>query len=125
MFINTYYPPNVPSAGRCYSLGQVIRNAVESWANGARVAVIASGGLSHFVVDEDLDRRVLSAIAQHDAGGLCSLSRRQLRSGTSEILNWVTAAGALAGLTPTVIDYVPGYRSPAGTGAGMAFVQWE
>ncbi len=125
VFINTYYPPNVPSAGRCYSLGQVIRNAVESWANGARVAVIASGGLSHFVVDEDLDRRVLSAIAQHDAGGLCSLSRRQLRSGTSEILNWVTAAGALAGLTPTVIDYVPGYRSPAGTGAGMAFVQWE
>ena len=51
--------------------------------------------------------------------------RAQLRSGTSEILNWITAAGALEGLAARVIDYIPGYRSPAGTGAGMAFVLWE
>ncbi len=125
VFINTYYPPNVPSAGRCYSLGQVIRRAVESWPSSARVAVIASGGLSHFVVDEELDYRVLSGISRPDAGILTSLPRAQLRSGTSEILNWVSAAGALEGLTATIIDYVPGYRSPAGTGAGMAFVQWN
>jgi hypothetical protein len=125
VFINTYYPPNVPSAGRCYSLGQVIRRAVESWDAGARVAVIASGGLSHFVVDEVLDHRVLAGITQPDAGLLTSLSRAQLRSGTSEILNWITAAGALEGLAARVIDYIPGYRSPAGTGAGMAFVLWE
>ena len=124
VFINTYYPPNVPSAGRCYVLGQVIRCAVERWPSNARVAVIASGGLSHFVIDEDLDRCVLSGIAQHDAGILRSLSRARLRSGNSEILNWVAAAGSLEGLAATVIDYVPGYRSPAGTGAGMAFVQW-
>jgi 3-O-methylgallate 3,4-dioxygenase len=124
VFINTYYPPNVPSAGRCYLLGQVIRRAVENWASSARVAVIASGGLSHFVVDEDLDRRVLCGIAQQDAGVLSSLSRAQLRSGNSEILNWVSAAGSLEGLAATVIDYVAGYRSLAGTGAGMAFVQW-
>jgi 3-O-methylgallate 3,4-dioxygenase len=125
IFINTYYPPNVPSAGRCYSLGQVIRGCVRDWDPAARVAVIASGGLSHFVVDEDLDRRVLNGITQHDPGALCSLSREQMRSGTSEILNWITAAGALESLPATVIDYIPGYRTPAGTGAGMAFVQWE
>ncbi len=125
VFVNTYYPPNVPSAARCFGLGRAIRRAVQSWEAGARVAVIASGGLSHFVVDEQLDRRVLSAIKGNDAGALGSLSRAQLRSGTSEILNWVAAAGALEGLTATVIDYVPGYRSPAGTGAGMAFVQWD
>ncbi len=125
VFINTYYPPNVPSAGRCYSLGQVIRRGVESWESGARVAVIASGGLSHFVVDEDLDRRILSGITDRDAGILGSVSRKQLRSGTSEILNWIAAAGALESLRAAVIDYVPGYRSPAGTGAGMAFAQWE
>ena len=124
VFINTHYPPNVPSAGRCYGLGQVIRRAVENWACSARVAVIASGGLSHFVIDEDLDRRVLWGIAQQDAGALGSLSRAQLRSGNSEILNWVSAAGSLEGLAATVIDYVAGYRSLAGTGAGMAFVQW-
>ncbi len=125
VFVNTYYPPNVPSASRCYALGQAIRRGVASWDDDARVAVIASGGLSHFVVDEQLDRRVLSAITGNDAVALGSLSRAQLRSGTSEILNWVAAAGALEDLTATLIDYVPGYRSPAGTGAGMAFVQWD
>jgi 3-O-methylgallate 3,4-dioxygenase len=125
VFTNTYYPPNVPSAGRCYALGRLIRRAVESWQSTSRVAVIASGGLSHFVVDEDLDRWVLAGITKHDAGMLSSLSRAQLRSGTSEILNWVTAAGALEDMAATVVDYVPGYRSLAGTGAGMAFVLWE
>jgi hypothetical protein len=125
IFVNTYYPPNVPSARRCHALGQVLRDAVESWPGDARVAVIASGGLSHFVVDEQLDRTVLSALEMRDADALGSLSREQLRSGTSEILNWVTAAGALEDRPATVIDYVPGYRTPAGTGAGMAFVYWQ
>ncbi len=53
------------------------------------------------------------------------IPRDKLRSGNSEILNWVTAAGALEGLTPTIVDYVPGYRTPAGTGTGMAFARWE
>lgn len=125
VFVNTYYPPNVPSARRCHALGRVLRDAVESWRSDARVAVIASGGLSHFVVDEELDRAVLSGLERHDADALGALSRDQLRSGTSEILNWITAAGALENLPATVIDYVPGYRTPAGTGAGMAFVYWE
>jgi Catalytic LigB subunit of aromatic ring-opening dioxygenase len=125
VFINTYVPPNVPSAGRCYRLGQVIGQAVKSWPQDARVAVIASGGLSHFVVNEDLDRRVLDALVAGDAAPLCAIPRGQLRSGTSEILNWIAAAGALEGLRASVADYIPGYRSPAGTGAGMAFVYWE
>ena len=124
VFVNTYYPPNVPSAARCYDLGAAIRAAVLSWPAPARVAVVATGGLSHFVVDTALDRRVLTAIEQGDPGALRSLTRRQLRSGTSEILNWIVAAGALAGRPATVVDYVPGYRTPAGTGAGMAFAHW-
>lgn len=125
VFVNTYYQPNVPSAARCYGLGQVVRRAVESWDSGARVAVIASGGLTHFVIDEELDRRVLAGITDRDPGLLTSLSRAHLRSGNSEILNWVAAAGALEGLAATAIDYVPGYRSPAGTGTGMAFAYWN
>jgi hypothetical protein len=125
VFINTYYQPNVPSAARCHGLGRVIRTAVDCWDARARVAVIASGGLTHFVIDEDLDRQVLSGITRNDAGLLTSLPRARLRSGNSEILNWVAAAGALEGLTATAIDYVPGYRSPAGTGTGMAFACWD
>ena len=125
VFVNTYYPPNVPSATRCYQLGRALRRAVESWPGAARVAVIASGGLSHFVVDEDLDHRVLDGLTSRDASVLGSLPRDQLRSGNSEILNWVAAAGALEHLAATVLDYIPGYRTPAGTGAGMAFARWE
>jgi hypothetical protein len=125
VFVNTYYQPNVPSAARCYGVGQVIRRAVEGWDSGARVAVIASGGLTHFVIDEDLDRRVLAGITQRNPALLTSLPRANLRSGNSEILNWVAAAGALEGLAATEVAYVPGYRSPAGTGTGMAFAYWD
>jgi 3-O-methylgallate 3,4-dioxygenase len=125
VFVNTYYPPNVPSAARCHDLGQALRRAVESWPQDARVAVIASGGLTHFVIDEELDRRVLDCITAKDAAGLRAIPRARLRSGNSEILNWVAAAGALGGLTPTVLDYIPGYRTPAGTGTGMGFAYWN
>lgn len=125
VFINTYYPPNVPSAARCHALGRELRRAVESWEPEARVAVIASGGLTHFVIDEALDRAVLDAIAAKDAAALSGIPRGKLRSGNSEILNWITAAAALEGLEPHVVDYVPGYRTPAGTGTGMAFAYWD
>jgi hypothetical protein len=125
VFVNTYYPPNVPSAARCYALGQAIADAVRSWPGPARVAVVASGGLSHFVIDERLDRGVLDGIARGDADALRAIPRDHLRSGNSEILNWVTAAGALASLQATVLDYVPGYRTPAGTGTGMGFAYWK
>jgi len=125
VFVNTYYPPNVPSAARCFALGRELRRAVEAWESDARVAVIASGGLTHFVIDETLDRGVLDAIAAKDAAALAGIPRGKLRSGNSEILNWVTAAGVLEGLAPTIVDYVPGYRTPAGTGTGMAFARWE
>jgi hypothetical protein len=125
VFVNTYYPPNVPSAARCHDLGLALLRAVESWPRDARVAVIASGGLTHFVIDEELDRQVLDCIAAKDAAGLRAIPRASLRSGNSEILNWIAAAGALDRLTPAVIDYVPGYRTPAGTGTGMAFACWN
>jgi hypothetical protein len=125
VFLNTYIPPNVPSAERCYRLGQAIARAVRSWPEDIRVGVVASGGLSHFVIDEALDRRVLDALVSGEPEPLTTLPRKLMRSGTSEILNWVAAAGALEELHASVVDYVPGYRSPAGTGTGMAFVHWE
>lgn len=125
LFVNTYYPPNTPSAARAYRLGQTAAQAISSWDTDARVVVIASGGLSHFVVDEDLDRRFLDGIASGDPRILGSFTRRQLRSGTSELLNWIIAAGAGEKLQPRVLDYLPGYRTPAGTGCGLAFAHWS
>jgi aromatic ring-opening dioxygenase catalytic subunit (LigB family) len=124
LFINTYYPPSQPRPRRCYSLGQAVRRAVESFAGEARVGVLASGGLSHFLVDEEFDRAVLEACAEKNAAFLQRLPRNKLMGGSSEILNWVALAGAVQHLDITWFDYVPGYRTPAGTGTGMSFAAW-
>jgi hypothetical protein len=125
VFLNTYFPPNQPTPRRCYRLGQAIRAAVEAFPGERRVGVLASGGLSHFTVDEALDRAVIRALAERDAAALQSLPREKLNSGSSEIRNWICAAGALEHLTLDWWHYLPGYRTPAGTGTGMCFASWQ
>jgi len=125
VLVNTYFPPNQPTAARCYAFGQAIRRAVESWDDGSRVAIAASGGLSHFVIDEELDQRVLEAFRARDSARLAAIPQEELMSGTSEIRNWVVVAGATEHLELEVLDYVPTYRSPAGTGCGMGFARWS
>lgn len=122
--VNTMYPPNIPSPARCYDFGVALGQAIHSWPGERHVAVIVTGGLSHFVVDESLDRYVLDALHTDDVKALRGLPMLKLQGGTAEILNWVIAAGALRGLAMTTIDYVPAYRSEAGTGVGMGFALW-
>jgi Catalytic LigB subunit of aromatic ring-opening dioxygenase len=124
LFLNTYFPPNQPRPRRCYALGQAVRHAVEAYPGNARIGIIASGGLSHFLVDEDFDRAILKACADKDAAFLANLPRNKLQSGSSEILNWVGVAGACEQLDLTWFEYVPGYRTPAGTGTGLSFASW-
>src|SRR3954447_13135069 len=121
VFLNTYFPPNQPTPRRCYNLGRAIREAVESYPGDARVGIVGSGGLSHFVVDEDLDRGVLDACARKDAEALQSLPRHKLNSGSSEIRMWICVAGAVEHLDFAWSRYVPGYRTPAGSGTGLGF----
>ncbi|HET6316481.1 MAG TPA: hypothetical protein VFG86_08485 [Chloroflexota bacterium] len=127
VFQNTCYPPNQPSPARSFALGAAIADAVTAWPEPARVAVVASGGLSHFVVDEELDRQLISALERKDADTLRSLPRERLYSATSESLNWVAVGGAMhkTALQAEVVDYVPVYRTPAGTGGGWTFLRWH
>jgi hypothetical protein len=130
ILLNTYFPPNRPTAKRCYQFGQSIGRAIAGWNGpnaGKRVAVCASGGISHFVVDEDFDARMLTAIKNRDTGTIFAEPENMFRSGTSETKNWITVAGILSetDLQMNLIDYVPSCRSEAGTGCGMAFATWE
>ncbi len=125
VLLNTYFPPNQPTPRRCYQLGRAIRQAVEAWPTSKRVGIVASGGLSHFFVDEALDRRVLELLAKKDVDGIALLPADKLDSGSSEIRNWLAAGGALEHLDMQLVDYVPCYRSEAGTGVGMAFAVWQ
>jgi 3-O-methylgallate 3,4-dioxygenase len=123
--INTYSAPNQPRPRRCYQLGQEIRKAVRSATGYERVGIIGSGGLSHFYLDEELDQRVLEACRNKDGESLCTIPPAQLNSGSSEIRNWIAAAGASEHLDTQWQEYYPCYRSPAGTGYGAAFAVWR
>jgi hypothetical protein len=127
VFINTFYPPNQPSVRRCYDFGRALGRAVQAWEADRTVAFIASGGLSHFVIEEDLDQQVLAALRSGDEAAIVALPVDQMESGTSEIRNWIALAGAMAeaGLRMELIDYVPCYRSAAGTGNAMGFARWR
>ncbi|MBM3676357.1 MAG: protocatechuate 3,4-dioxygenase, partial [Actinobacteria bacterium] len=124
ILVNTYFTPNVPTPSRCYAFGKALGAAIERYDSAQRVAVVATGGLSHFVVDEQLDQQFLAAMASQDEAQVAALSPSDFVSGTSESLCWLAVAGACLHRTMEVVDYVPAYRSPAGTGCAMGMVRW-
>ncbi len=127
VFVNTFYPPNQPPAARCFEFGRALARAVASWPEDKTVAMVGSGGMSHFVVDEQFDREVLDAMEWGDAAALGKVPETVFQSGTSEIKNWIVLAGAMkeAGLKMNLVDYVAAYRSEAGTGSGLGFAVWQ
>lgn len=125
VFMNTYYEPNPVSPARCVKLGRAIKTLVESYPEDLRVGIIASGGLSHFVVDEELDHGLIEAFRKKDLGYLGALPPERLKAGSSEIRSWICTAAAAEDLSLAWIDYIPAYRTPALTGAGLAFAQWS
>ena len=121
------YLPNQATPRRCHEFGQGLRRVIDRWDSSKRVALMASGGLSHQIIDEDLDRIVIEALTTGNAEALGAISRERLNyaPGTPEILNWIAVAGAMAPKTMTLLDYVPCYRSLAGTGHGCTFGYWK
>src|SRR5690606_14847249 len=107
-------------------LGELVHEIIDEWATDLKVAVIGSGGMSHFVINEEFDRHIFAAIQGRDAELLKSIDPLMMQHGTSELLNWVAAAGCLlrTPLKGEIIDYVPCYRSAAGTGTAQGFLAW-
>jgi 3-O-methylgallate 3,4-dioxygenase len=125
VIVNTFDPPNQPTPRRCIQLGAALRELIAEYPGDLRVGVLASGGLSHFVVDEALDRGIIDAIRRKDTAWLASLDPKQLQAGSSEIRNWLIAVEAVKDLDLEWVEYVPGYRSPALTGTGLCFAAWR
>ena len=125
LIVNTFDPPNQPTPRRCVQLGAVLRELIAAYPEDLRVGVLASGGLSHFVVDEELDHGIIEAIRRKDTAWLAALDPKQLQAGSSEIRNWLIAVEAVKELDLEWVEYVPGYRSPALTGTGLCFAAWR
>ena len=125
IIINTLYPPNQPPAWRVYDLGRAVKRALDSWDEDLRVCVVGSGGLSHFLVQEDIDREFLTMARKKDVDGLRNLSQVRLQSGTGELRSWLGAMAALEEVPLVWSEYQACYRSPAGSGMGMGFAVWK
>jgi protocatechuate 4,5-dioxygenase beta chain len=104
--VNTVQHP-LPSALRCYKLGKAIGRAVESWPEDKRVAVIATGGLSHQLdgqragfINREFDMLCLDKLV-NDPKALTGYSTKELvaLSGSQgvEVLMWIAMAAAMTG----------------------------
>ncbi|MFO1336864.1 MAG: class III extradiol dioxygenase family protein [Burkholderiaceae bacterium] len=102
--INTVQFP-LPSAKRCYALGEAIGRAVRSWPSDQRVLVLGTGGLSHQLdgqragfINKDFDLAFMESLV-HDPRWATQFSIHELveKTGTQgvELLMWLTARAAL------------------------------
>lgn len=102
--INTVQFP-LPSARRCYALGEAVGRAIRSWDSDARVAVMGTGGLSHQLdgqragfINKDFDLQFMDSLVQ-DPTWATQFSSRELveQAGTQgvELLMWLATRGAL------------------------------
>lgn len=123
VMVNTYYPP-APSAKRCLNFGRTLASLLRRYPSQDRVVLVASGGLSHTLIDEDLDEKFLAALQSNDQDYMSAMPSSMFRQGTSELLNWIAIAGA-ADRQGKLVEYLPLYRTKTGVGCAMGFAYWD
>ena len=113
---NCAVAPLVPLR-RSWDLGLALRAAIEAAPVDRRVALIAAGGLSHWVghprvgdIDEEFDRWFLDRLAAGDRDAYLDMADDEIElagNGAHEIRSWVAAAAAASPGTATVLAYEP------------------
>ena len=118
-FISGHVPP-LPSAQRCYALGQAVARAIEAWPASLRVVIMGSGsfslevggprmapGRSDGVPDPDWAVRVITYLEQQQIERLIAEATQHqlLKAGNvgGELLNWIAMLGAIGSRKPTSI----------------------
>jgi len=112
LFVNTYLPP-LPRARRCEQLGKAIREIVERGPE--RVAIIASGGMSHYPGTWkypqpafDFDWWAIAQMERGNPGALLDLTNEELDEvGNTEILPWMVLFGAIGNQPGELLTYQP------------------
>ena len=125
IFVNTWIDP-LPTPARCYALGNLIRQVAD--ASPHRVAMLATGGLSHFPgsprigeIDTSFDEGLLRQMRDGAGPALAELTLEQLRqSGNSEFLNWMVTVGAVSDTPASETFYMPDHVA-----TGWGFASWR
>lgn len=134
LFVNAVHPP-APSPARCYAFGQALRRVIDRDLPDKRIALCASGGLSHFSpshpwahhvgsryvgdISVEFDRLLVQWMQAGEGERLASLSSRELiEHGEAELRQWIVLLGAIGAARPDLLVYEPLYRSIMGMGVG-------
>ena len=129
--INTVQFP-LPSAARCYKLGQAIGRAIEDWNSDAKVLVLGTGGLSHQLdgeraghINKEFDLQFMASLVGDDPQWATRLSINELvrQAGTQgiELLMWLAARATLSG---KVSELHRNYHIPiSNTAAGLMLLE--
>jgi protocatechuate 4,5-dioxygenase beta chain len=124
--MNCNVPP-IPTPARAYEVGRLLGEVLRAYPAPARIAVIATGGLSHepggpryFWVDEQFDRWFLDLLKAGDHDRLlreCTLERMEAAGsgGTAELLAWILVLAMTQG-PADVLAYMPAIAWRSGTG---------
>ena len=123
LYVNVYLPPQ-PTPRRCYGWGRALRQILD--ARPERVALLASGGMSHFPgtdrygsPDFEFDRRLLQALTEGRGREMAGLTGEELdKSGNVELRTWITLLGAVGDARAEVFCYEPAWHH------GNAVVSW-
>ena len=114
---------------RAYEFGQMVRQAVAAMSTDARIVLIGSGGISHWVgtgemgrINPEFDKKVLDAIVSGDPSSLLAMTDQEIMrdggNGGMEIRHYLAVMGALPEGSGTVLAYE---AWPGGvTGLGFA-----
>jgi aromatic ring-opening dioxygenase catalytic subunit (LigB family) len=124
--MNCTVPP-IPTPERAYQVGGVMREALSAYPGPERIAVIATGGLSHepggpryLQVDEAFDRWFIELLAAGDHRALlreCTLERLEAAGsgGTAELIAWILVMAFTRG-PAEILTYLPAVAWRTGTG---------
>jgi 2'-aminobiphenyl-2,3-diol 1,2-dioxygenase, large subunit len=129
LYLNLLMDP-MPSAARCWALGQTLRNFISKGCTTAkRVVVLGAGGLSHWVghervdVNEAWDRAFLEDMSAGRFDRWASKSKdeieREAGNGGLEIIHWLFMAAATGARGADVVYYEPMVEWMTGMG-GLA-----
>ena len=128
--INTGQFP-LPSARRCFALGEAVGRAIRSWDSDQKVMVLSTGGLSHQLdgeragfINKDFDLAFMESLVK-DPRWATQFSTHELveKAGTQgvELLMWLAARAALGDAATQVHR---SYHIPiSNTAAGVMLMQ--
>lgn len=127
LLINCVQPP-LPTMARALQWGQLLREAIAGYAGCERVAILATGGISHDIatprmgaVNEAFDREFLRLLATDDDAALLRHATEHVNeagNGAEEIRTWLVAHGAAggAGFEPLYYQAVSNWYTGIGLG---------